>query len=279
MNPDRRFKTDTRLPGFRSRFEFSCVLTILTALPLLIFNPPLAILPLAIFGLLCLTGPFVQRFSFFLPILRKGDSHPGGISITFDDGPDPATTRRLLELLSRFNIKATFFVIGQKAMSNPDLIREILAGGHGIGNHSNSHDVFLMLRGRKKIENEIRHCQEKLASFSIRPRVFRPPVGITNPHLRSILERLGMVCVGFSCRPVDFGNRRFAGMKTRVLKKIRPGDILLLHDCHPHGEVTVDHWLEQVEGILSGLQEKQLQVMSLSDLIKRPVMERLEGSQ
>ncbi|MBU2649050.1 polysaccharide deacetylase family protein [bacterium] len=279
MNPDRHIRKASHLPGFRSRFELSLVVTVLAALPLMMFNPPWVILPLSIFGLLCLTGPFVQRFSYFLPILRRGNSRTTAVSITFDDGPDPATTPRLLELLARFNVNATFFVIGRKAAMSPDLILKILAAGHGVGNHSDSHDVFLMLRGRKKIENEISRCQETLASFGIRPKVFRPPVGITNPHLRPILERLGMVCVGFSCRPADFGNRRFAGMKARVLKKISPGDILLLHDCQPHGELTVDQWLEQVDGILSGLREKKLQVMPLSDLIKRPVMERLEGSQ
>ena len=261
--------------GFRSRFEFSFVLGGLTAVPLLLFNPLLAFLPLGGFVLLCLTGPFVQRFSFFLPVVRRGNRDLLEISLTFDDGPDPETTPRLLELLARYGVKGAFFVIGEKAAAYPDLIREILKEGHEIGNHSATHDVFLMLRGRKQIAAEIKNCQEILAGFSITPKAFRPPVGITNPHLRPILKSLEMACVGFSCRPLDFGNRRISAMKDKVLHKISAGDIVLLHDCRPMGENTTDQWLQQIEGILLGLQEKELQPVPLSRLTGSPVMERL----
>lgn len=262
--------------GFRSRFEFTFVLAVLTAVPLLLLNPPLALLPWVAFTLLCLTGPFVQRLSFFLPIARRGYGDRAEISLTFDDGPDAETTPGLLKLLARYGVKGAFFVIGEKAAANPGLIREILKEGHEIGNHSDTHDVFLMLRGRKKIAVDIQSCQETLARFSIIPKTFRPPIGITNPHLRPILKSLGMSCVGFSCRPLDFGNRRIAEMKDKVLNKIKAGDILLLHDCRPQGANTPKQWLKQVESILSGLQEKQLQPVPLSRLIERPVMERLE---
>ncbi|NQU63492.1 MAG: polysaccharide deacetylase family protein [SAR324 cluster bacterium] len=277
MTRDRFFKTDHRLPGFRSRFEFSLVLVMITVIPLLVFNPPLVILPVAVFGLLCLAGSFIQRFCFFLPIVCGGNSNRAVISLTFDDGPDPETTPRLLKLLARYGVKGFFFVIGKKAAAHPDLIREILTEGHEIGNHSDSHDVFLMLRGRKKIAVEISRCQATLSEFAVRPWAFRPPVGITNPHLRSILAIEKMVCVGFSCRALDFGNRRIEGLKNNVLKNIRAGDILLLHDCKPRGEVTVNQWLEQVEGTLLGLQEKQLQTVPLADLIGWPLLKEPGG--
>ncbi len=253
MIHDRFFKTDTRLPGFRSPFELASVLTILTVIPLLIVRPFLAILPLVIFSLLCLAGSFIQRFSFFLPIIRKGERNQAAVSLTFDDGPDPKTTPLLLALLARYGVKGTFFLIGEKVATHPDLIREILAEGHEIGNHSDTHDVFLMLRGKQQIAMDISRCQARLADFSARPWAFRPPVGVTNPHLRTILESQNMLCIGFSCRPLDFGNRRIKNLKDKVLENIRPGDIMLLHDCKPSGRATVDQWLEQVEGILLGL--------------------------
>lgn len=260
---------------FRSRFELSVALAVVTAIPLAIIHLPLAIIPLAVFLLLCLTGPFVQRLNFFLPIIRKGNSNRAEIAITFDDGPDPATTPLLLDLLSRFNVKATFFVIGEKVIAQAGLVQKILAGGHELGNHSDSHDVFLMLRGRRVIEAEIRKCQERLANHSVRPRLFRPPVGITNPHLRQVLDNLNLVCVGFSCRPLDFGNRTIHRIADKVLKNIRSDDILLLHDCAPHGDATPGQWLKQVEAILIGLQERQLQVVPLSRLLNRSVMDRI----
>ncbi len=260
---------------FRSRFELSAALAALTTVPLLILVPSLWFLPAVVFGLLCLVGPYAQRLSFFLPIVRRGKTQRPEIAITFDDGPDPETTPALLELLSRFGFQVTFFVIGEKVAACPDLVRAILDGGHDIGNHSDTHDVFLMLKGRRKIEAEIITCQERLADFSIRPKTFRPPVGITNPHLRPILENLGLTCVGFSCRATDFGNRRINGMAEKVLKKIRPGDILLLHDCKPHGEMTSRQLMEEMERIFVGLQSKQLQPVPLSTLIDRPVMDKI----
>ncbi len=260
---------------FRSRVELSAALAALTAVPLLILVPPLWFLPAVVFGLLCLMGPYVQRFNFFLPIVRRGKTHRPEIAITFDDGPDPETTPALLALLSKYGFNATFFVIGEKVTAYPDLVRAILDGGHDIGNHSDTHDVFLMLKGRRKIESEILACQERLADFAIRPKAFRPPVGITNPHLRPILEKLGLTCVGFSCRATDFGNRRINGMARKVLKKIRPGDILLLHDSKPHGDITSRQLLEEMERIFVGLQTKVLQPVPLSKLINLPVMDKI----
>jgi len=260
---------------FRSRFEISAALAALTTFPLLMLVPSLWFLPAAVFGLLCLVGPYVQRFSFFLTIVRRGKTDRPEIAITFDDGPDPETTPALLKLLSMYGIHATFFVIGEKIAACPDLVQAILDGGHDIGNHSDTHDVFLMLKGRRKIESEIISCQDRLSEFSIRPKTFRPPVGITNPHLGRILKNLGLICVGFSCRPADFGNRRINRMAVKVLKKIRPGDILLLHDCKPHGELSSGQFLEEVERIFVGLQSKQLKPVPLSSLIDRPVMDKI----
>lgn len=262
---------------FRSRYKVAAVIATAATMLLVPTGSVFTILPLVLFGGLCLIAPFVQRLSFFLPIVRKGNTGRMEIAITFDDGPDPATTPILLDLLAQFNVRATFFVIGRKAAAYPDLITRILDTGHDIGNHSDSHDVFLMLKKRKTIEKEIQTCQERLAPFSIRPRLFRPPVGITNPHLGPVLEDLGLVCTGFSCRAKDFGNRRTKAITEKVLARIRPDDILLLHDCAPHGDTTPEQWLKQVEGILEGLLEKQLQVVPLSRLIDQPVMEKTGG--
>ena len=260
---------------FRSRFEFSAVLAVLLSIPFVFYDPRFALLPVTAFLLLCAIGPFTQRLHFFLPIIRFGARNRAEIAITFDDGPDPATTPLLLDLLSRFDAKGTFFVIGEKAAAFPDLIRKIVSEGHDIGNHSDTHDVFVMLKGRKRLDQEIRNCQEILTAFSIRPRVFRPPAGITNPHLAPILNDLKLACVGFSCRPLDFGNRRIDNIGKKVLKTIRPGDILLLHDCNPHHSSSSSEWLAQVEASLVGLQEKQIQIVPLSRLINQPVMDTM----
>lgn len=258
---------------FRSRFEMAAALAAGTTVVLAALDTAWAVLPPILFLALVLIGPFVQRLQFFLPVIRKGDGGRPEVSLTFDDGPDPDTTPLLLDLLACYRVRATFFVIGRKVFDNPDLIRKILENGHDIGNHSDSHDVFLMLRGREIIEREIRGCQDRLAQFSIRPKAFRPPVGITNPHLRPLLEKLDLDCIGFSCRPLDFGNRRIEGMADRVLYRIRSGDILLLHDCSLYNAATPSQWLEEIKTILEGLQDRELKIVPLSRLINRSVME------
>ena len=107
------------------------------------------------------------------------------------------------------------------------------------------------------------------------PLVFRPPAGITNLKLGSILKQEGLHCVNFSCRGFDAGNRRFKGLAARILKKVRPDDIILLHDILPKNSVTADMWLEEIEKIFTGLKNKKLQPVSLGKLIGRPAITHL----
>lgn len=238
----------------------------------------LAAVPLVIFLLLCIIAPFAQWLRFFLPIARRGSKKKFSVAITFDDGPDPHTTPLLLDMLSGHAVSATFFVIGEKAEAYPELIRDILARGHEIGNHSYSHYKFLMLRGADTILKEIAACQNVLEQFGIKALAFRPPVGITNPALFGILIRLGMYCAGFSCRAADFGNRRVSGMSRRILGKVRAGDVILLHDRLPAQGISVQTWLGEIDDVLKGIKAKGFHAACLSEVIHRPVMEMADAS-
>ena len=216
-------------------------------------------------------APYFLRLGFFLPIINKADC-TASVSLTFDDGPDPEVTLALLELLAKYDLKACFFVIGQKAERHPDIIRRIIREGHEIGNHSNSHDPLLMLRSQRTLKREIKECQSVLCEQGVQPLVFRPPAGITNPKLYKVLRDLGLVCVGFSCRPLDFGNRRLQHLKDRVLKSVRAGQIILLHDVHPNVGFRLNQWLCEIDGIIQGLIKKDLKIIPLSQLLQQPVM-------
>jgi peptidoglycan/xylan/chitin deacetylase (PgdA/CDA1 family) len=157
-------------------------------------------------------------------------------------------------------------VVGCRAAAHQELVREILARGHEIGNHSQSHDPFVMLKSVKRLRREVAECQDVLAGLGVTPLVFRPPVGITNPRLLVVLGTLGLACVTFSCRPLDFGNRRRRGLRERVLGRVRAGDIVLLHDTLPT-TVAVPTWLGEVGAILAGLRDKGLRVVPLSVLL------------
>jgi peptidoglycan/xylan/chitin deacetylase (PgdA/CDA1 family) len=244
---------------------------------LLWVRPALALLPLGFFILLCLVAPFLTTVGFFLPVISRRDRGCNAVALTFDDGPDPEVTPLLLDVLGRHGVRATFFVVGEKAKQCPELIHEILSRGHTLGNHSYRHDPLLMLRSRTKLKNEIAHTQELLANFAVRPRAFRPPVGITNPRLKGVLRELGMYCLTFSCRAFDRGNRRIHGLAMIILKKVRPGDIILLHDVTPRGNGGIAHWLAEMEQILSGLKMRGYEILPLEELIDRPVMESVCG--
>ena len=239
---------------------------------LIIVDGWMAAIPLAGFLLLCLAAPFFPGFGFYLPVICRGTSGKMAVAITFDDGPDPLTTPLLLKLLLKRQLKATFFVTGQKAAAHPELVKEIVRQGHLVGNHSYKHSYRMLFRTCPSIVADIEAAQNVLNDCGIRPLAFRPPAGITSPRLRSALLKTGMYLVNFSCRPLDGGNRRISNIAKKVLKRIRPDDIVLLHDNRPPDEGLIPIWLNEIELLLAGIETKGLMVLPLSELIGKPVM-------
>jgi len=244
----------------------------LVAIFFLFIDVRLSLIPLLGFILLCLVAPFFPRFGFFLPIISRGISGENAIALTFDDGPDPLSTPLLLRLLSKYRVKATFFVSGKKAARHPELIEAILLRGHLIGNHSYSHDNLIFLKRSQVIVKEIESTENVLRDFGIRPIAFRPPAGITSPRIRKALLQSDVYITNFSCRAFDGGNRWIENISRNILKRIRPDDIVLLHDIRLKNERLTRHWLNEVELILIGLKDKGLSVLPLSEIIGKPVM-------
>ena len=244
---------------------------------LLCFNPVLATVPLILFVLSCLLAPLLSGFSYFLPITTHGRRQGQAVAVTIDDGPDPDFTPQVLEVLASHGVPATFFLVGAKAEAHPQLVAAILAGGHTIGNHSQHHLPFLMLQGQAVLRREIDQAQAVFRTFGIRPLAFRPPVGITSPALWRLLLERGMHCVNFSCRAVDFGNRRCGQLASKLLGKVRGGDILLLHDVAPRpGQAPA--LLAEFDALLTGLRAKALAVLPLAELTGKEVMEHLDAA-
>ncbi len=248
------------------------IVSFLIAISLLFLDVRLSVIPLAGFILLCAAAPFFPRFGFFLPIISRGVSNKKAVALTFDDGPDPLVTPQVLQLLLKHQVKATFFVTGKKAVEHPGLIKEILRHGHSIGNHSYIHDNLLMFRRTKTIAKEIESAQNVLGDFGIVPLAFRPPVGITGPRLRPALQNSGLYIVNFSCRAYDGGNRWIKNISKKILKRSRPGDIVVLHDVRPHKQSLLAYWLNEMDLIVSGLTEKGLAVLPLAEINGRPGM-------
>jgi len=269
-------------PAPVSRLTISHLLGIFslsTALLLSVWDIRFSMIPLSCFVLVSFIAPFFTGISYFLPIITHGKSSGKSVSLTFDDGPDPISTPALLTLLAKKNIQATFFVTGKNASRHPDLIQDILRQGHTIGNHSYQHDPLIMLKSSKKLFQEIQRTQDILKTYGIHTFAFRPPAGITNPKLGRILSRLGMYCVNYSCRAFDMGNRRIPNLSGKILRKIQPGDIVLLHDIIPAKEKKqrMLKWLIEIEGVVDGIRKKGLEVIPLPNLIHWPVMESIRN--
>jgi peptidoglycan/xylan/chitin deacetylase (PgdA/CDA1 family) len=246
---------------------------IVCALLVLPLDVRLCTVPLAGFVLLCVAAPFLPGFGFFLPIVSRGHTDRAAVALTFDDGPDPDSTPFLLDLLDRHQAAATFFVNGRTARRHPHLIREIVARGHTIGNHSYSHDNFVMFKSPRTLVREITATQRVLRRCGIAPLTFRPPVGVTSPRLAKAIDETGLYVVNFSRRAGDMGNRRVRNLAARILTPLRAGDIIMLHDIPPATGARRKTWHCQVEALLAGIPAKGLTVVPLAELIGRPVME------
>ena len=163
--------------------------------------------------------------------LPAAASANNAVALTVDDGPDPGVTPQVLDLLDRYAAQATFFCIGEKAARHPDLCREIVRRGHAVENHSQRHRHHFALMGYSGLMRELQAAQETLATITgQRPLFFRAPAGLRNPFLDPVLARLGLQLASWSARGFDTRTGDVARVRTRLLRGLRAGAILLLHD-------------------------------------------------
>ena len=165
--------------------------------------------------------------------LPESAATAGAVAITIDDGPDPAITPRVLDLLDQHEVKATFFCVGQLVERHAQLAREIVSRGHAIENHSQHHLHRFSVLGPRGIATEIERAQDTIESVTgQRPRFFRAPAGLRNPFLEPVLARLGLRLASWTRRGFDTVNPRPNVVLERLTRGLSSGDILLLHDGH-----------------------------------------------
>ena len=153
------------------------------------------------------------------------------VALTFDDGPDPAATPRVLEVLEREQVAATFFLIGRRVEQYPRLVAEMAARGHALGNHTYRHLARFSVLGRRSLAEEIDRAQAAIALASGRtPVLLRPPAGHKNLFLGRLLRERGMRCVAWSARAFDTRRRDPRAVVDYLAERARTGSILLLHD-------------------------------------------------
>lgn len=182
---------------------------------------------IALLGLLprsTLLGPNLTR----LPqaAIRRGE-----VAITIDDGPDPAVTPAVLDILRQYQVKATFFCIGERAAHYPELVRQAAQEGHAVENHGQRHRKHTSLFGLAGWRREVGEGQATLQAITGRaPQFFRPIAGLRNPLLEPVLQRLGVFLASWTRRGYDTRVRDPALVYARLTRQLAAGDILLLHD-------------------------------------------------
>jgi len=212
-------------------------------------DPWLIAAPTAAVGLLGLAGygALFPRSQLFGHSVYQTDQ-ARKLALTFDDGPNPAITPKLLDLLDRYHARATFFLVGKYVRASPALVKEIQARGHLLGNHTETHPN-LFFCGPEETRAELLRCSEAIGQATWEePRWFRPPFGFRSPWLGAIVQRQRMRMVMWTLIPGDWRQKPSEWLiermkpiaahaqnlppKNRPLPQHPTGDVLCLHDGH-----------------------------------------------
>jgi peptidoglycan-N-acetylglucosamine deacetylase len=189
------------------------------------------------------------------------------LALTFDDGPDPVWTPRVLDVLGQAGVRGTFFLVGERAARAPALARRMAAEGHEIGNHSWSHRS-LWLYGPRATAREIARAHDALTSLTgVAPRHFRPPWGMVNAALFPALRRVGERCVFWSLQPEGLRPRPPERQVADVLRRAHPGAIVDLHDAEgtPGAPARL---LQALPTLLAGLRERGYTFATVADVLR-----------
>ncbi len=196
----------------------------------LIMNVILIITYLSLF----IYGSFYIDSNFYIKTICSVNHENQAIAITFDDGPVTEITPLVLEILQEFQAKATFFCIGKNIFGNEMLLRRIISEGHLIGNHTFSHSPWFGFCSTRKLITELTRTEELiLATTGHKVNFFRPPYGITSPLIRTAVDSLNYVVIGWSIRSLDTLPKNEQKILNQITQHLTSGDIILFHDTHP----------------------------------------------
>lgn len=182
------------------------------------------------------------------------------VALTFDDGPHPNVTPRILQTLKEYNIRATFFMLGTQVKKKPDLAKQVADNGHEIGNHTYSHPNFRKLT-YKEIVEEISKTNELITvTTGIKPTLFRPPYGIYTDEVLKYTKANGYSTILWSVDSLDWKSRNVGAINDIVAQHTTNGSIVLMHDIHA---ATAD----ALPQVIHTLQTKGYQFVTVSEVL------------
>ncbi|MFE1202869.1 polysaccharide deacetylase family protein [Streptomyces sp. NPDC058762] len=189
-----------------------------------------------------------------ISIAHASDAGPRGVNITVDDGPDPTWTPRVLDLLDQYGVKATFCMTGLQAKAHPDLVKDVVAAGHRLCDHSVSHDTTMDKKSEAYQSKEILDAERMItqASGGVRPMYYRAPGGAFTPYSRKLAASRGMRPLGWNVDTKDFERPGTDAIVATVQRELPNGPTILFHDAGGDRTQTV----EALRRILPRLQEQ-----------------------
>ncbi|MCU4173559.1 polysaccharide deacetylase family protein [Carboxylicivirga sp. N1Y90] len=210
----------------------------------------------ALFITITIIGVSVLKYNLFIKSVCNLSGNNNEIAITFDDGPCPDRTPQILDLLARYDAKATFFCIGNKIAENKAVLSRMHNEGHSIGNHSYEHSNSFPIWSTKKMQVSIIATDKELNKIGIQEsNLFRPPFGVSNNLIAKAIKTCGKQCIGWSIRTKDTVKSPEQVLRT-VKRKLKPGSIILLHD-------TNKHVCDELEQILLYCKKQKLKPIAL----------------
>ena len=216
---------------------------------------------------LCGASAFFPHWQVFGPAFSRGPVDRPEIALTFDDGPHPVWTPRLIDALDREGHRATFFLIGERAERHPELVRQIVASGHQVALHGHDHRWQVLFWPRAIREDFARGLGALREACGRIPRCYRPPIGLAGPATLEAVSAWGLTLVAWTLRPYDAKATSAQVLRAR-LRKIQPGDIVLLHDAptvRPEAETPIA--LEVLPQVLSDLKERGLRSVTVATML------------
>ncbi len=211
---------------------FIILLAVMVALDIKYGLSPLSYLLFFIsYSLLIFWGCVNIGSNFFIPIICKANTDKKEIAISFDDGPVQNYTPAILQVLKTENVKATFFCIGHRIAGNEHIFKQIHDAGHLIGNHTYSHHFWFDLFAAKKMQDDLKQMDGVMEKvIGLRPKLFRPPYGVTNPNVKKAIIKGGYTPVGWSVRSMDTVTKDEKKLLDKINAAIAPGAVFLFHD-------------------------------------------------
>ncbi len=209
---------------------------------------------------------YAVRSQWLGPTAWRGRTDTSSVALTFDDGPS-ADTELVLNVLRQYTVPATFFMLGRQVERHPNIARRVAAEGHEIGNHSYSHRIYLY-RGGLVTQREMQAAQEAIIKTTgVRPRFSRPPCGVRTPAYFSVARQMNLRTVQWTVAGMDWKNLRATQIAREVLKNVRAGSIILLHDGDSTSRRDRMETVLALPLIVARLKGRGLKIVPLSELV------------